>query len=71
MCVHRATLANAAKEMSMSVCQIPVIPEGHTTASSSPTATGVNAALDTQVRDVIRSLMDAKEDPAEMEGHVL
>lgn len=70
-CAHRATLANAVREMSMNVCQTPVIPEGHITASSSPTATDVNAALDTQVRDVIRCLMDVKEDPAEMEEHVL
>lgn len=37
------------KVTSTSVCQTPVTPEGPTTASNSPTATAVNAALDIQV----------------------
>lgn len=55
----------------MSACLTPVIPEAHTTASSSPTAIAVNVALDIQVSDVTKYLMAVKEDPAEMEAAVL
>lgn len=71
MCAHLAMWASAVKVMSMSACQTLVTPEGPTTAFSSPTATDVNAALDTQVNAVTRCLMGAKEDPAGMEEHVL
>lgn len=54
----------------MSACQTPVIQEAHTTAYSSLTATAVNVALDTQVSDVTKCLMDVKEGPAEMEALV-
>lgn len=54
----------------MSVCQTPVTQEAHTTAYSSLTATDVNAALDTQVSDVTKYLMDVKEGPAEMVARV-
>lgn len=55
----------------MSVCLTPVIQEAHTTAYSSPTAIVVNVALDIQVSDVTKYLMDVKEGPAEMEAAVL
>lgn len=55
----------------MNACQTLVTPEAPTTASSSPIAIAVNAALDTQVSAVTRCLMAAKEDPAETEGLVL
>lgn len=71
MCAHQAMLGSAVKVTSTSVCQTPVTPEDRTTASSSPTATDVNVALDTQVSVVTKCLTAVKEGPAGMEEHVL
>lgn len=69
-CAHQATWGSDVKGMLMSVCRTPVTQEARTTAYSSLTAIDVNAALDTQVSDVTKYLMDVKGGPAEMEALV-